>query len=257
MAVHELTHRQLGALSSDKDFGFKTTRSLQPLREIIGQDRAVRALEFGLAIRSLGYNIFAAGYPGTGRRSVVTRFLAERTGREPSPSDWCYVHNFQQADQPVALEFDPGLGPRFAADVEKLMVELRHDIRKAFETEQYNQQKNDVASQVRRQRDSLQQRIGERLRTEGLAMQQTPVGIGLVPLNDKGEPMNREDFAALSEERQQAIQQKQEAAQAQLELLVHQLRQLDAELRERVRDLDAEITRKVAELRLIDLLSVL
>lgn len=250
MAIEELIYEQLQALSRGDDFDFASTRSLEPLREIIGQDRAVRALEFGLGIRSKGYNIYVAGHPGTGRRHVITRFLAERTPGEPSPPDWCYVHNFLEADRPLALRLDSGRGPAFAADVQKLIADLGHDIARAFESEVYIEQKNEIAAEIRDRRESIQQKLNDRLRQKGFGLQPTSLGVGIVPLNEAGEPMSREDFQALSEERRQAIQAMQESVQSEIESMVRDMRQLDAEMRDRISRLDAEMTRRLAADRL-------
>lgn len=253
MAIQELTHDELHDLATGADFSFKSTKDLPPLRDIIGQERAVRALEFGLSIRSLGYNIYVAGYPGTGRRHVITRFLAERTPREPSPPDWCYVHNFEAPDQPVALKLDAGQGPAFAEDVEKLISDLRRDVSKAFESQYYVDQKDEITSEARERRDAIQEELNNRLRDQGFGLQQTPLGLGVVPLNDKGEPMSRKEFAELPKERQEAIQSKQEDVQSEIENMMRLLKQLDAEVRRKVEELDAEITRRLVKERLKEL----
>jgi predicted ATP-dependent protease len=247
MAIHKLTFQQVRDLSAGRDFDFKSTAELQPLREIIGQDRAVEALKFGLDIRSVGYNIFVAGWPGTGRRHVITRFLSERAPKEPSPPDWCYVHNFKKPDEPMALKLGTGLGPAFARDVDRLIADLRHDIPRAFESEQYGQAKTKAASSFRGQKEALQEEFNERVRKQGLALQQTPVGLGIVPLKADGEAMKREEFEALPAKRQDAIHATQESVQVGLEAVLRKLRQIDAALREKMRELDENLTRKIAE----------
>lgn len=253
MAVRELSYDALKALSTGKDFQFKSTKDLPPLREIIGQDRAVRALEFGLSIRSPGYNIYVAGYPGTGRRHVITRFLAERTPGEASSPDWCYVHNFDQPDRPMALRLDSGHAPEFSADVDATIEELRHTIRKAFESDIYHEQKKEIAGKLREKQEEVQAELGDQLRQQGFDLQQTPMGLGIVPLNDRGEPMSRKEFESLPEERQETIQSMQETVQTQLETMSRSLRQLDAEMRERIGQLDEKLTRRLAEVLLREL----
>jgi len=232
MAVRKLTYAELRDLSQGKDFDFASTRSLASLREIIGQDRAVEALEFGLEIRSQGYNIFLAGYPGTGRRHVITRFLAERTPKEPPPDDWCYVHQFARPDEPMALSLPAGRGPQFADDVEKAVAQVRHQLPKAFEGERYHRLRNDVLSRTRQKREKIQAVLNRELRQKGLTLQQTALGIGIVPLSASGDPMSREQFEALPAERQEAIRLQQESVQSSLEQTMRQLRHLDAEHRD-------------------------
>lgn len=253
MAIQELSYADLQDLSSGRDFHFKSTEDVKSLREIIGQERAVRALDFGLSIRSAGYNIYVAGYPGTGRRHVITRFLAERTPAEPSPSDWCYVHNFDQPDRPMALRLASGLGPEFASDVQRMVGELKHAIRRAFDSESYTERKKEIAGEFREKQEKIQRQVGEQLRKQGFGIQQTPLGVGIVPLSDKGEPLSRKDFEALPAEKQQAIQSMQEPVQEEMESMTRTLRLLEAEMRQRIAELDATMTRALAEQRLKEL----
>ncbi len=253
MAVRKLTYEELRDLSQGKDFDFTSTRSLPPLREIIGQDRAVEALEFGLQIRSQGYNIFVAGYPGTGRRHVITRFLAERTPNEPAPDDWCYVYQFARPDEPMALNLPAGQGPQFADDVEKAVAQVRHQLPKAFEGERYHRMRNDVLSRTRQKRERIQAVLNRELRDKGLTLQQTALGIGIVPLSESGDPMSREQFEALPPERQEAIRLQQESVQNSLEQTMRQLRQLDAEHRDQMQKIDEDVARQLVEEVLKDL----
>ena len=253
MAIQELSYADLQDLSTGRDFDFKSTEDVKSLREIIGQERAVRALEFGLSIHSAGYNIYVAGYPGTGRRHVITRFLAERTPTEPSPCDWCYVHNFDEPDRPIALRLSGGMGPEFASDVEHMITELRHAISRAFDSESYTERKKELAGEFREKQDKVQKEAGERLRKQGFGIQQTPLGVGIVPLTDKGEPLSRKDFEALPAEKQQAIQAMQETVQEEIEGMTRTLRHLETEMRQRIAELDAAMTRALAEQQLREL----
>ena len=87
-------------------FGFETTSDLEDLTEVIGQARAVEAIRFALGMPGQGYNIYALGPEGIGKHTVVRRFLEEQAGREPAPSDWCYLSNFKEPRKPRAL-FSP------------------------------------------------------------------------------------------------------------------------------------------------------
>ena len=115
----------------------ETTEELEPLEEIIGQERAVKALKFGLDIEKLGFNIFAAGYPGTGRTTAVKDFLEEVAKGKPVPSDWCYVNNFRNEYEPRAISFPPEKVKEFQTDMSNLISEVQRALPKAFESEEY------------------------------------------------------------------------------------------------------------------------
>ena len=105
-------------LECDPDFmPCETTKDLVPLREIIGQERAVRALRFGIGIKDHGFNIYVAGLPGTGKTTAVKNFVEEIAKSEPVPPDWCYVNNFSNQYEPRALRLPAGKGKEFRDDV--------------------------------------------------------------------------------------------------------------------------------------------
>ena len=106
-------------------FDFQTTEDLEDLTDVIGQPRAVGAVQFGIGIKREGYNIFAMGPVGTGKHSLVNQFLETAAAPEPTPPDLCYVHNFQQPHRPQALQLPAGMGVKFRQDMGRLVEELR------------------------------------------------------------------------------------------------------------------------------------
>ena len=139
LEVDELTNR-----CRCEELGFQTTEELEPLDGIIGQERAVSAMEFGLTIKREGYNIFVAGLTGTGRSSY-TRSIAKKIAEtEKTPEDWCYVYNFRNPDRPIAINLPSGTGNTFVKDMKKLVKMLRMKIPKAFEGEEYEKQKSEI-----------------------------------------------------------------------------------------------------------------
>jgi len=106
----ELHYTQLKNICTPEDFPFQTTAELEPLEGIIGQDRAVKALDFGLSVKMKGYNIYMAGPSGTGKTTYARRSAEKLAKTEPVPSDWCYAYNFQNPKMPIALSFPSGGG---------------------------------------------------------------------------------------------------------------------------------------------------
>ena len=109
-----------------------STDELKPLEGIIGQERAVKALKFGLNIEDGGFNIFVAGYSGTGRMTGVKDFVSELARTKPMPSDWCYVNNFNDSYESLAIELSPGEGRVFAEDMDNLITSVRDLLPKTF-----------------------------------------------------------------------------------------------------------------------------
>jgi Cdc6-like AAA superfamily ATPase len=102
-----------------------------------GQERAVRALRFGLGIKDRGFNIYVAGYPGTGRTTAVKNFLEETARNQPVPPDWCYVNNFGNQYEPNAIKLQAGKGKEFRQDFKNFIENVKTALPKAFESEDY------------------------------------------------------------------------------------------------------------------------
>ncbi len=132
-----------------------TTEELSPLEEIIGQERAIRALRFGIDIKERGFNIYAAGVSGTGRTTTVKNFLEEVAKTKPVPNDWCYVYNFQNSYEPNAISLPPGKAKVFQKDLANLIDEVRKGLPKAFESEDYTAKREATIGAIETEREQL------------------------------------------------------------------------------------------------------
>jgi len=220
--------------------GFETTADLPELHGSVGQDRAMAAITFGLEMESKGYNIFAAGPTGTGRNFAVVSHAKAAAAKQPTPDDWCYVYNFHDSGRPVALRLPPGMGPQFAKDVDALIATCRQEIPRAFESESYEERKEQATGDVQAQRNRVLQELDEQARSEGFMIQPTPMGLVTVPLAD-GKPISREQFEQLSEEERSAINERTEQLRGRMQEALSQARQLEKEARSRLEELDREV----------------
>jgi len=216
------------------------TEEIPPLEGIIGQERAVRALKFGLEIKERGFNIYVAGLPGTGKTTAVTSFLEEIAKSKPVPSDWCYVNNFQDAYQPKALKLPPGKANQFKRDMKTLIEDARREIPKAFESEDYAARRESVAKRLDSRRKELLNRLGENARKQGFLFQVTPMGILLIPIVD-GKTLSDEEFLALDPKIRAKIQERREKLEAEVSTASRQLRDLEKELKELLLKLNRDV----------------
>jgi lon-related putative ATP-dependent protease len=245
------THRsldpdQLRWFCDPDQLSFETTQEVQPLDGTIGQDRAVRALTFGLEMRGNGFNVFVAGPRGTGRSSTVDAYVRRLAESRPAPEDWCYVHNFKDAACPTALKLPSGRATVLAQDMRTLIEAVRRDLRRVFESREYRQQQEETFKTVADTRDRLLRELGERAQQQGLAMSMTPSGPMILPLRD-GRPMTQEELLRLPEqERERLGQQGDELARA-LRELGEQVRQLERETHQRMTEQDTQVARSTIE----------
>ena len=233
--------------------GCATTEELAPLREIIGQERAVRALKFGLGIKERGFNVYVAGFPGTGRTTAVRSFLAELAQTKPAPFDWCYVYNFGNPYEPKAIKLPAGKGAHFRDDMSTFISEAHKILPKAFESEDYGARRAATIKAVEEERQKLILQLTKRAREEGFILQASHIGWLMIPVI-KGKPISDEEFMALSPETREAIEKKREQLSEEFIGALRQLRELEGKADEELRKLNHDVAHFaigdiVAELR--------
>ena len=183
-----------------KDLPFKTTRQLEPLAEIVGKNRAQEAVRFALAMPHGGYNVYAVGRNGLGKRTMMLRYLEHHVDTLQQSHDWCYVANFEEPRNPKLLQLPGGMGTQLKQDMEKLMTRLVKTIPQTFDSDSFlersEQLKNDYG---KRQEDELAKVAAQAKRKKVSLTVTTPGGYRLVAMNGD-EPHTAESFQALTEE---------------------------------------------------------
>ncbi len=220
---------------------FGTTSDLPDIEEIIGQSRAVEALRFGVAMERPGYNLFALGPPGTGKRSLIERYLGERAREAPTPSDWCYVHDFATPHRPRALELPPGKGAELRSDMSRLVEDLQTSLRGAFESDEYRTRRQVIEEDYGARPEVAFSEIQATAKEKGLATIRTPVGVVFAPTRD-GQPMSTEEFDQLPEEERKRIEGDVEALEQQFQQFVFRIAEWERDRRRAVQALDREVS---------------
>jgi lon-related putative ATP-dependent protease len=239
--VTELTADQAYKVCGPENVGCDSSQELSALETIVGQDRALRAMQFGLGIKEKGFNIYVSGMPGTGRTTAVRRFLEEVAAAKPVPMDWCYVNNFQDTYHPNALKLPPGRATELQKGMDNLTKLVFQEVRNVFESEEYAKNKEEVLSKFQQQKQTILEQVNQLANQEGFVLQPTPMGVATVPTHN-GKPLNEEDFLRMSQKDKEALLQKQQKVQNALEASIRQTRTLDKDAREAVEKLDREVT---------------
>jgi len=240
--VKELSANQLRRTCDPKSFNFTTTAEVDPLDRIIGQERAIEALKLGLGIkdRNNRYNIYVAGGTGTGKMSAVEYFLSHASVDEPTPPDLCYVHNFENPYSPHCLELTAGMGVQLRDDMEHLITRLKIEIPKVFESDEFKARSKRINEGFTEKRSAISDAMEEKARALGFAIQRTPIGINTLPLQEKGEPLSQEEYAALSEEDRAEIREKQSKVQAVIQENMQDMARIEEEREEEIKKLAKE-----------------
>jgi len=219
---------------------FEHTAELPELKEIIGQPRATRAIEFGIDIPYYGYNIFALGPAGAGKTTTIKTFLERKAQTEPVPDDWCYVNNFRDPYQPLALRLPPGEARKLRTKMDEMLASLSEKLPQAFESEEYEHHRSQIARQLEDQKRQTFHELESFVAQRGFTLVQTPMGLLFVPVVD-GRTLSAEEYEQLSEEKKAELESHRPALQDALEKALRQVRDLEKETKTRLRKLDQEI----------------
>lgn len=242
--ARKLTAEEARQVCIPDSLGFESTESLEPVQTIIGQSRALQALQFGLGMQNSGFNIYAAGLSGTGKMTAIVAFLERVAQEKDVPPDWCYVHNFQDPHSPKALRLKAGLGAQLQKDMKRLIETAKVDIRKAFESDDYVRRRDATARIFNQKREKLFNELNQAAHDRGFAVQMSPVGILLIPIM-RGEPLTDQEMLRLSPEQKEEIAKRREDTQEQVNEAVAQMRSWEREAGEEIERMDDEVVRFV------------
>jgi lon-related putative ATP-dependent protease len=241
MPVKKLKPEELKKICKSSSFPFKTTEDYDFEHEPVHQERAVGSIEFGLNVKSDGYNIFVCGEAGTGRNTQVKKVVYELASSQKTPNDWVYVYNFVHEDEPVALSLQAGSGKVLRRDMEEMVKDLKIEIPKAFESEDYEKRKHDLLSEYKQKRESTLQEIEDKAEDEGFALKQTATGVVLVPrIGDK--PMSSEEYEELPDDEKEGIEKKKGDLHVRIEQVLNEVRNMEKEAKLKINDLEREVT---------------
>lgn len=239
-SVPSLTPEALYRRADPAALPFQTTDELPDSAEFVGQDRAIKAIEFGIGMSRHGYNLFALGPSGTGRHALVQRYVEQQAAKEPPPSDWCYVNNFEQPYRPLVLRLPAGMGKELQKDVQRLVEELRNALSSAFENEEYQTRRQALEMELQEQQQKGLNELQEIARERGLTLLRTPGGLVFAPYKE-GNVLAPEQFEQLPPEEQAHLKAEVEVLQERLQKLLIQAPRLERDLRNRIRALNEEV----------------
>ncbi len=220
---------------------FALCSELDEVPGLIGQERAVEALNFAVRIRGKGYNVYALGATGTGRHSMVEDLLRHRAEGEPTPPDWCYVNNFADAQQPRRLQMPAGRGAALAAAMKRLVEDLRAALPAAFERDDYRARHEAIDQQFKQKSEEAFGALQRRAEGRNIALLRTPTGLAMAPTRD-GKVLTPDVFNELPKEERERIQHEIEAIQGELEATMRQVPMWEREHRDAVQALNRETT---------------
>lgn len=255
----EVPHDKLAWRCDLSYLPFTCTAEMTPLEDFIGQERAVRAIEFGLGVNKPGFNIFVTGLTGTGKTSIIKAFLKKVTSTKtipeadsPTPEDWCYVQNFSDPDRPHALKIRRGWSKVLKADMEQLIQNLLRAAKKMFESDDYAIQRKEMVDQLQKQQQEMMEGLMREASQNGFTLRMTPSGIVLLPAKD-GKPMQEAEYLALAEPERKRLEENRGEIEKKIETTLREGKKLEREISERLEAAETQAANYLARIPLADL----
>ena len=219
--------------------GFKTTDELEPMAGLIGQDRALRAIQFGAEMAAHDFNMFVLGPPATGKTTAVKAYLARKVSQSAKPADWVYVNNFENFNRPRALRLPCGRAGQLAKMMIAAVDELRVTLPANFEGDDYQARRRAIDGAFRSGQEEAFQALSQKAQAQNIAILKTPTGFVMAPMHE-GKVVKPEVFNALPEHMRKAVEAKVEALQGELEKVLELLPKSDKERRGKLSTLNTE-----------------
>ena len=221
-------------------FPFKTTEDYVFESEPAHQERGVNAIDFGLNVKAEGYNIFVCGSSGTGRNTQVNNAVNKIASGQKTPSDWIYVYNFIREDEPIAISLPPGRGFIFKKDMEELVGELKIEVPKAFESEDYEIRKQDLLKEYKTKRDVTLEEVENNAFEEGFVLKQSATGVILVPRSGE-QQMSSDEYEKLPKKEKEKIDKKKHDLHIKIEQVLSEVRSMEKTAKIKIRELEKEV----------------
>lgn len=219
---------------------FQSTEELPDLEGMLGQKRALRAIDFGLNMNESGFNIYISGETGTGRASAIRCLLKKRAEAESPPSDWCYVFDFANPDRPLALELPAGSGSELDREMREFLDGVRADIPKALESKEYEVHKGKVLEEYQERNSALFSELEKEAGGKGFTIQRTVSGLVMVPQKE-GRNYTQEEYEALSGEEKESLDAIGQELTEKLNDILRQVRENEKGSKEAMAKLDRDL----------------
>lgn len=242
-----LSVKDLYAKCESKYLNFTSTKSLEPINEFVGQSRAQEAVKFAMAMPDSGYNVYAVGRNGLGKRTMILRYLDQHRRQKPSLHDWCYVADFEQPRAPKVLKLPVGMGHNLKSDIEKLMLRLVKGIPQAFENDQYYQRSEALKNEYADKQDSALEKVAKQASRKKIKLSlSTPGGYRLTAMN--GEEVHTvESFDALSEDQKNQFEEAINKLELKLRSVIRKIAVWEQEFLDKQQSLNEEVVLGVTQ----------
>ncbi len=223
---NELSYKDLKMTCNTNIFDFETTEELEPIQSGIGQDRGIKALEFGLQVNVKGYNLYLEGPSGVGKTMYTKNYLDKIASKQRPPHDWCYIYNFDNPNEPIAVDLPAGQGKEFKEAMEGFIKEIKKDIKKTFNNDDFEKEKALIKQEFETKRSTLLEQLNKEASKYDFQVKTAQNGIYMMPVVD-GKAIEEEEFDKLDEEIKKQYEEKSTIVQEQIMNVIGQIKEIE------------------------------
>jgi hypothetical protein len=220
---NELSFKDLKTYCPTSKFHFETTEELEPTDKGIGQERGIVALEFGLNVDVNGYNLYVEGPTGVGKTMYTKNYLNKISKRKKPPCDWCYIYNFDNPNEPIALSLPAGQGAEFQDAMESFIKDVKADINKTFNNEDFEKEKALIRQEYEQKRSILLEKLNQESMKHGFEVKTAQNGIYMMPIYE-GRTLEEEEFNKLDASVKQQFEEKSTIVQEQIMSVISEIK---------------------------------
>lgn len=237
---NELSYQDLKMTCDDKLFHFETTQELEPITTGIGQDRGIKALEFGININVKGYNLYLEGPSGVGKTMYTKNYLDEISKKQKTPSDWCYIYNFTNPNEPIAVSLPAGQGKEFKDSMDGFIKEFKKDIRKTFNADDFEKEKTLIKQEFETKRSELLDKLNKQTIVHGFQVKVAQNGLYMMPVLD-GKVIEEEEFNKLDSKIKEQFEEKSVIVQEQIMQVIGQIKEIERQSDKKISEWQSNI----------------
>lgn len=237
---NELNYKSLKKYCNPDIFQFETTKDLEPIVTGIGQERGIKALEFGLNVDVKGYNLYLEGPSGVGKTMYTKKYLDNISKKKKIPNDWCYIYNFENPNEPIAVSLPAGQGKEFKELMDQFIKDIRNDINNTFSNEDFEKEKNIIKQEFEQKRSKLLEKLNKESGKYGFEVKTAQNGIYMMPVFN-GKTLQEEEFEKLDEDIKKEFEDKSSIVQEQILSVISQIKAIEKESDKKIEEWQSNI----------------
>ena len=237
---NELGYKDLKVSCDSKIFNFTTTDELEPISTGIGQDRGIKALEFGLSVDINGYNVYVEGPYGVGKTAYVKNYLNVISKKKKVPNDWCYLYNFDNPNEPIAVSLPAGQGKEFRDAMNSFIDEIKLDIKNTFNNEDFEKEKNLIKQEYETKRNILMEKLNKKSAEYGFTVKSSQTGIYMMPIVN-GKTIAEEEFNKLDDATKKDFEDKSTIVQQHIMEAIGEIKSIERESDKRIQEWQSNV----------------